>query len=542
MSWCPRLRSAGAPLDLVTCLAGQGMVTASKEEGQALDRLARMGFKKLAANRPAEVFVDQMGWRDDGAFVLGGTAYSAAGETRAVFGKSGAATKAKHLKLAGTMNGWLDALRALSQAQARHAEFSLMASLSAPLWKFADFAGSVYCFNHRDSGSGKTLALFLGASVWGDPQPQMVQVSTSELSLAKNLAVLNTIPMFMDEVTEVRSGLLNSLVMQVSQGSDKDRMRQTGELRETLEWRTVLLMTSNSSAASILSRGRHISRAQALRVVDLAVPFDERIGAAGRAAAPAMRRNHGHMGLWWVKHLVALGEGGIYKALADAEVEFEGLYGGILHSSERFWRSALITALAAGRLSQQQTGLDPLPPLAWGMENVLAMRRVASDMEPDAVELLVEFQSDHTENTVWLSRSLADRNGAWLPPHEGYGINKPVYVRIERLYNCDTTVPGAMGKEDAVEGTMYLSYRKLRVWLAEKGIKYEDLKPELDKSGVLLAKYEPHQKGRVDAPVSLAAGTVAVSTAKERVVALRLKGDPRLAGHLRSSRGVVDAG
>ena len=526
--------------ELLSCLSSQGMVVSGKDEGDRMDRLVRMLFRKGQEDRASEVFSDQFGWRRDGAFVLGDVAYMADGrEVRAVLDEGGAGMMARHFKQAGSFEGWMEAVRVLRDGGFVHAQFALLASLSTPLWRFGEFCGTTFCFNHRDTGSGKTVALHLGASVWGDPQPQMLQASTSLLSKMRSLGVLNNLPMFIDEITEgMKPGELNSLVMDVSLGTDKTRMRSTGDFRPTQEWRTVLLTSSNISASVFLQKGRHTSKAQAMRVIDLAVPFKEEIGEVGKAASRAMRLNHGVMGARWVKLLVGMGAERIQDAIERADAEFEAAFPDQLHSTERFWRTSLVLALAAGRLNEGALGFDPLPVVGWGLLQAAKMRVAAKDLEPDAAALVSEYVREHSENTVHMHRKVKDREAPWSPPHDGFRLNRPVYVRLELLYEKDPTDPGAA--EDAVSGVLYLSHRSFNLWLVERGRRYEDVRDDLDKRGVLIRKFEP-LRGKAARQISLGAGTLTTNTTRERVVALKLESDLMLAGLLSTGRRAHEA-
>lgn len=526
----PTALFGGRSTDLLTCLSSQGMVVANGEEGKALDRLVKQWFRKGQMDRPSEVFSDQFGWRDDGAFVLGREAYTKDGRVaRAQLGTGGAEVKARHFVVGGTMDGYLSAVRCLRGVKAHHALFTMLMSLSAPLWKHYDFSGVSVCLNHRHSGSGKTLALELAAAVWGDPKRQMVQVSTSELSKAKNLAILNNLPMFMDEITPIRAGELNSFVMQVSEGTDKDRMVSSGDLRETHEWDTVLLMSSNTSAAALLQRGRQTSHAQALRVIDLAVPRKEGIEEWGKAVGRAIADNYGHLGVLWVKQLVALGKDGIVARLREADAELDSMLGAVtFQAEERFWRAALVLALAAGRMTQAETGVDPEPVVRWAAEQVILMRSTALELEPDAVDLVAEFIREHQRNTVRMCRSVKTKEAPWFLVDERTQMD-PVYARLELLYNGNPSSDRSLLKQDAVSGVAFLSRQKLQTWLAERGTSCANITPDLNKAQVLLREYD-----RTGELVALGRGVPHASTTKSRVLAVQLDDDPRLSGLLRT--------
>ena len=105
------------------------------------------------------------------------------------------------------------------------------------------FVGALPFFVHLwscESGTGKTVALMVAASVWGNPEPGTYIQSFNSTSVGheKMAAFLNNIPMCIDELQLSKDHHGNSRfdVYQLAQGVGRTRGNKTGGVDRTPTW------------------------------------------------------------------------------------------------------------------------------------------------------------------------------------------------------------------------------------------------------------------------------------------------------------------
>ena len=115
------------------------------------------------------------------------------------------------------------------------------------------FVGALPFFVHLwscESGTGKTVALMVAASVWGNPEPGTYIQSFNSTSVGheKMAAFLNNIPMCIDELQLSKDHHGNSRfdVYQLAQGVGRTRGNKTGGVDRTPTWSNCILTTGET--------------------------------------------------------------------------------------------------------------------------------------------------------------------------------------------------------------------------------------------------------------------------------------------------------
>ena len=115
-----------------------------------------------------------------------------------------------------------------------------------------------------ESGTGKTVALMLAASVWGNPAiGQYVQTfNATQVGHEKTAAFLNNIPMCIDELqlSKDSHGRSKFDVYQLSQGVGRTRGTKSGGIDKTPVWDLCILTTGESPLTSDNSGAGAVNR------------------------------------------------------------------------------------------------------------------------------------------------------------------------------------------------------------------------------------------------------------------------------------------
>lgn len=109
-----------------------------------------------------------------------------------------------------------------------------------------------------DSGSGKTVALKLAASVWGNPSEHKYLQSFDSTAVAQETisGLLHSLPLIMDELQIIRgSKNLDSMVHRLTQKSGRARGTKTGGLRDVKHWQNCTITSGEQPISSENSGG-----------------------------------------------------------------------------------------------------------------------------------------------------------------------------------------------------------------------------------------------------------------------------------------------
>ncbi len=152
-----------------------------------------------------------------------------------------------------------------------------------------------------ESGTGKTVALMLAASVWGDPAlGRYIQTfNATQVSQERIAGFLNHLPLLIDELQ-----LLNDSfdVYQLAEGVGRGRGNKNGGIDETLRWANCII-TSGEAPITKLNSGAGAMN----RVIDIECAVGDMVIADGPSVSANIRNNYGFAGKEFVSFLGSTG-------------------------------------------------------------------------------------------------------------------------------------------------------------------------------------------------------------------------------------------
>lgn len=182
------------------------------------------------------------------------------------------------------------------------ARIVLAASFASPL---LSLVGSLPFFVHLwgvDSGTGKTVALMLAASVWGNPAlGSYVQTfNGTQVGQERTAAFFNHLPVCLDELQLTRDsrGKTNFDVYQLAQGVGRSRGRKNGGVELTPTWDCCFLTTGESPLTSVSSGAGAVNR-----VIDIECSAGSVVLKDGQRISGSLKRNYGWAGQVFVEKL-----------------------------------------------------------------------------------------------------------------------------------------------------------------------------------------------------------------------------------------------
>jgi len=205
------------------------------------------------------------------------------------------------IRSAGKRWEWLELALSLRQGNVM-ARIVLAASFASVLVKPC---GSLPFFVHLwggESGTGKTVALMLAASVWGNPEMgRYIQTFNSTVVGREKLAAfLNHLPLIVDELQLARDGRgkLNFDVYALAEGVGRTRGNKNGGVDQTPTWQNCILTSGETPITGASSGAGAVNR-----VIEIECRTAHRIIEDGHATAGVLRKNYGFAGREFVEKL-----------------------------------------------------------------------------------------------------------------------------------------------------------------------------------------------------------------------------------------------
>ena len=286
----------------------------------------------------------QMGWQDDNSFVLPDIHVRGEDQTElSLTPPEGMEEYAQAFGTRGTWEGWLQAVEAAREHPLMM--LSIYASISSVLLHVT--GGNNYIVDwSNDTSTGKTTALRLGASAWGDPQPHrgiICKWDRTRVWIERTSAFNNSLPLILDDTKHAKSkDDIGRVIYDFCGGQGRGRGTLTGVQKQST-WRGVMLSTGEQRLTSFTEDGG--TRA---RVLSFEGPPVLKEGAEGRLVVEEISRrvtqNYGHLGRKVVDYLVH------HHSSWD---EIRSLY-----ENRRHHFASICSDAVGGRLSDYAAALD----------------------------------------------------------------------------------------------------------------------------------------------------------------------------------------
>jgi putative DNA primase/helicase len=225
-------------------------------------------------------------------------------------------------RVRGTLDGWRAELAALCLGNSRLA-FAVATAFAGPIIGLMEDEGGGINFR-GGSSKGKTSCIDAAASVWGAPSKTGPDSFTrtwrsTDNAMEATAAAHNDCILPLDELGQADPATLPETLYMLAHGAGKARARAGGGNRAGITWRTLVLSSSEESAARLMQQAkRRIKAGQEIRMLDIPaeVPgghgvFEVLHGARDGAAfaqkvRTAVLAHHGLAGAAFAAELVEL--------------------------------------------------------------------------------------------------------------------------------------------------------------------------------------------------------------------------------------------
>lgn len=420
---------------------------------------------KLKKERKIKQLLCQMGWYDteEGLqFILGQKAFMPDSTVQPVALAKNIPESAKAFRAKGELPQWIDTTRILGEPGMEPLAFAFLATgFGAPLMRFTGYAGALISML-GPSGVGKTLVGRWALSLYGDPDVLIMHKDDTKNALVNRLGVYNTLPLYIDEVTNIEGDALSELAYRITQGRDRVRLDSNAKERDnTNTWNTLALVSSNASLIDKLSSHKLDAGAEINRVFEFRVdhnPLLDRKTATG--IYRTISHNYGIAGQEFIRYLACHTDE--HRDQIDKVVNMLDKRTGA-SSEERFW-SALSGCAIYGGMIAKKLGLiefEVSPVIGWVIEQIKEMRGEKSTIHMDSFAIFGQFIDEHISNTLVINsatnRVIQEPRGA-------------LYVR-----------------RDVTSQLLQVNRNRFKEWVDRKYGSYTTVKQDMAKAGALLA-------------------------------------------------------
>lgn len=439
-------------------------------------------------NKLPEVFVrDTFGWvtNHDGVtgesypgFIVGPEMFTSRG-VKPVKLTPRAAQVAESFSRVGNLEKWKMVPQMYRILEQPFSQLMMLTGFGAPFMKNGVGTATNVAYSLWDvkGGKGKSTVLEAVSSIWGCPKHLLQTKNDTVSSRFQKYAVHKNLPIFIDEVTNIREADLSDLIYDIVNGREKSRSLGSGmALARSGSWSTTTLFTSNKSLYEMLKSSHIQSDATCMRVVEHQCDFKDYTGTPYQkyiaSVQNVMHTNYGLAGPAFLQYCFDHPE--VMDEITHKAKAFAQTY--TVQSDERFWMYGIGIPLAAGEIAVRAGLIDyDIPYLReWCVKVLLpSLREKIRDTKSSGDNLLSEFLNENISHT--LSVSSAKRPSSQKDPGIQSGIDTYVkFYPVGALYI----------RHEQDTNTYYVSTKRLQYWCRDNRISMDVMLQELRNKGV----------------------------------------------------------
>lgn len=442
-------------------------------EVDALMRYTQAWVNELQNSTNADLAHRQYGWIDDKftGFVLGNKViYADRTEYNAPSVSTSSTIDAFAAK--GTLEDWKRTLAFYNRPGFELHQFVACAGFGSALVQFTAVHGSLIHLWSKDSGFGKTHALYAAMSPWGDPARMMLKHNDTYVSKMNRAEIYKSVPVCMDEITNITPTDASELIYQATSGQQRNRM-SSGSNTERYRgnpWKLLFITTGNTSIIDKVSLAKAMPRAEAQRVIEMettrlfqghtdkeltdqfSLDIQNTYGTAGEVFIQFVLNN-----VDAVRELVKQCQRNI-----DARAK--------LSSDNRFWSAVCASTLAAAIICKRLELLpyDTKALTEYTINTIIRTNQTAAGaLKQSATDLVTQYVYENWGKILQIKSTLDMRGKA-----NNNGIDELVVPDLQPRVDI-------VGRYETDLKQLYIVIKPFRNWLAEQQVNFNSVFEEL---------------------------------------------------------------
>lgn len=253
----------------------------------------------------------------------------------------------------GSIAPWKQMAKIVTDQRRPSLDAIIAAAFAAPLVRFTGQTGVMVNAYSSESGIGKTTAMKIAQSVWGDPVRAMQGLDDTTNSVLKKIGDIRHLPLFWDELkTDQQTSKFVNMAFTLTGGREKSRLTSESQLRSAGTWQTMLVSASNDSIIDAMIRVNKSTTAGIYRTFEYTVLPGIQNGdhVQVNTLLGKLNDHHGEVGLEYAKFL-----GKNWKRIESDMVHFsKEIYANhAFTNEERFWLACIVSIVIGARYSNE---------------------------------------------------------------------------------------------------------------------------------------------------------------------------------------------
>ncbi|EBO9898488.1 DUF927 domain-containing protein [Salmonella enterica] len=237
------------------------------------------------------------------------------------------------VSVSGTMESWCNNVGKLIQGNPC-LMMAVALNLSAPMLKVCGVKAFGLHF-YGESSKGKTTALLLGNSIYGDPITRKQTWNATTLAASTRANAANDMAVSFDELKQAKPGEFETMTYNLLNGQSRGQCNTDGTMREPMNWNTNLLSTGELTIQRHMELTLKVApdAGQLVRLINILFEAPQQLHGQINGKAFAMhieamvKEHHGAFGRFWISSIVN-NRAMVKKAYQEAAARWNALVNG----------------------------------------------------------------------------------------------------------------------------------------------------------------------------------------------------------------------
>lgn len=262
------LQAVGSKDELRRLICKQG-VAASDHTIKELSSYLIAMTKELRQMHVEEQARTQMGWQEDGSFVLGNREYSKKG-IRHCPPSNATLNYQSMFDMSGTVSEWREIVDVYKQPGFELHQFLYFFMTSSPLLKFIDQPGMMASMISDESGIGKSTLGQVCNSLWGHPVKMTSMPHDTINAVVNRMGVFNNLGLYIDEFTNKTAEVCSDIIYMSGHGRGKERLSSSANVERVnnTTWSQNTMVSANASLTDKVSSLKASNEGENMRIFE----------------------------------------------------------------------------------------------------------------------------------------------------------------------------------------------------------------------------------------------------------------------------------
>ena len=323
-------------------------------------------------------------------------------------------------------------------------------------------AGALFHLMSSETGYGKTTGMKGGASVWGNPNSNLILKGKDTGNSGWNRAeVWKNHVLYIDEISNYMDKDASDFCYAISDGEQKNRMSSKGENEERYRGESWNLMggtTGNSSLTEKMTTFKSLPQGEIARLIENVVEkrlFTTQEANTANELQNNLENHYGHAGEPYIRHLLNNMDS-VENLVLDTRDGM--LIDAKLESQHRYWVAGMAVTFA-GLTIAKEIGLidwDLKALYRWIINKLVMMKMDMKDMVIDIEEIVGQFYQDHPQGWLRVTNIPVDM------PDRMMHTNQPSYKWV--------------GRAEPALNKLYIFPKPLKDWCIKQGHHYASIR------------------------------------------------------------------